>query len=212
MIKFLTKYFVLVALSLGLFNTAIAAESAKLSNKIERIDFSVLSGGRVSIRVKMTEPLSSPPTGFTLKSPARIALDFPNTANGLSKSHISNTKGVLKSITLAQAKDRTRMVLNLSKASGYNAEVQCNDVIITLQGNDALTANRPKKTRFAKPVARSQDYSITGVDFARGVNGEGRVIVDLSGTNAGINIKQKGKQIIVDFVNTGVPAAALKCD
>jgi type IV pilus assembly protein PilQ len=192
--------------TLGFIGNAIAADGTLLSNKIESIDFSALSGGRLSIRVTLTEALANPPAGFTLKSPARIALDFPNTVNGLSKSHISNTQGALKSITLAQAKDRTRMVLNLSKASGYNTELKGNEVIITLQGNATVAANATTETSFAKPVVGSQGHAITGVDFARGVNGEGRIIVDLSDANAGINIKKKGKQIIVDFVDTEVPA------
>ncbi|MGQ0442839.1 MAG: type IV pilus secretin PilQ [Methylophilaceae bacterium] len=205
MIKLTTKWMALLLLSIGLLGNAFAADEDLMSNKIESIDFSSLSGGRVSIRVKMTEPLANPPAGFTLKNPARIALDFPKTANGLAKSNISSEQGALKSVSLAQAKDRTRVVLNLSKAVGYNTTLNGNDVIITLQGNEAAVANTPAETRFAESKAINQEHAITNVDFARGKNGEGRIMVDLSDANTGINIKQKGKQIIVDFINTDVP-------
>ena len=212
MFKMMTKIFALtlmVATSLALVvssNAFAANDESALSNRIENIDFSALSGGRVSIRLKMKEALANPPAGFTLNNPARIALDFPNTANGLSKNNISSEQGALKSVSFAQAKDRTRVVLNLSKNVGYNTVLNGKDVIITLQGNEASVGNVSTETRFAEARATNQEHAITNVDFARGKNGEGRIIVDLSDANSGINIKQKGKLIIVDFVNTDVPA------
>ena len=194
----------MLLVGVSLFSNTYAAEEV-FANKIENIDFSALAGGRVSIRVHLKEPLANPPASFTLNNPARIALDFPQTGNGLSKSNIPNAQGALKSVSLAQAKDRTRMVLNLSKNVGYNTVLNGNDVIIILQGNEASAANTPTETRFAESRATNQEHSISNVDFARGKNGEGRIIVDLSDANTGINIKQKGKQIIVDFSNTDVP-------
>lgn len=207
MIKITMKFFMLM-LVVG-FNLLgnVSAEEDMFTNKIEKIDFSALSGGRVSIRVQLQEPIANPPAGFTLNNPARIALDFPKIGNGLAKNNIPNEQGALKSVSLAQAKDRTRMVLNLSKNVGYNTVISGNDVIITLQGNDNVAASAPvTETRFAEAKATNQEHAITNVDFARGKNGEGRIIVDLSDANTGINIKQKGKLITVDFVNTDVPA------
>jgi type IV pilus assembly protein PilQ len=209
MIKMITRFFTLMLLvSMSFFGNVFAVEEDIFTNKIEKIDFSALSGGRVSIRVQLKEPIANPPAGFTLNNPARIALDFPRVGNGLEKNNIANEQGALKSVSLAQAKDRTRMVLNLSKNVGYNTVVSGNEVIITLQGNDNVAASAPvTETRFAESKANSdQEHAITNVDFVRGKNGEGRIVVDLSDANTGINIKQKGKVITVDFVNTDVPA------
>ena len=181
-----------------------AEEQSNLSNKIETIDFSTLPGGRVAIRIKTTQALTNPPAGFTLNNPARIALDFPNVANGLAKTNIPADQGALKSVTLAQGKERTRMVLNLSKNVAYNAAANGNEVTITLQANEA-SANQSVETKFAEPSIGQAQFSLKNVDFARGKNGEGRIIVDLSDASAGINIKQKGKTIVVDFINTNVP-------
>ena len=201
------KLFALMLLGAGLFGNAYAADEDVFANRIESIDFSSLAGGRVSIRIQLKEALVNPPASFTLNNPARIALDFPQTGNGLNRNNIPSAQGALKSVSLAQAKDRTRMVLNLNKTVGYNTVVNGKDVIITLQGNEATAANATTETRFAESRAVSnQEHSISNVDFARGKNGEGRVIVDLSDANTGINIKQKGKQIVVDFANTDVPA------
>lgn len=208
MIKMMTRLFTMMLLvSMSFFGNVFAAEEDIFTNKIEKIDFSALSGGRVSIRVQLKEPIANPPAGFTLNNPARIALDFPKVGNGLEKNSIANEQGALRSVSLAQAKDRTRMVLNLSKNVEYNTVISGNDVIITLQGNDNVAASAPvTETRFAESKANNQEHTITNVDFARGKNGEGRIIVDLSDSNTGINIKQKGKVITVDFVNTDVPA------
>ena len=208
MARIMTKLFaLLLIISTGLVSNAFAAEETQFANNIENIDFSALSGGRVSIRVKLKQALANPPAGFTLNNPARIALDFPNVGNALTKSNIPSEQGALKSISLAQAKDRTRMVLNLTRNVGYNTILSGKDVIITLQGNEAATANTPTETRFAESrAANNQEHAISNVDFARGKNGEGRIIVDLSDPNTGINIKQKGKLITVDFINTDVPA------
>lgn len=182
-----------------------AEEQAALSNKIESVDFSSLPGGRVAVVIKTSEPVTNAPAGFTLNNPARIALDFPGVANGLDKSNIKVDQGSLKSVTLAQAKERTRLVLNLSKNVAYTTTVSGSETTILLQANEA-SANTVAETKFAVPVLGQQQFSINNVDFARGKNGEGRVIVDLSDPSAGINIKQKGKTIVVDFINTDVPA------
>ena len=201
------KLFALMLLGAGLFGNVYAANDDVFANKIESIDFSALAGGRVSIRIQLKQAMTNPPASFTLNNPARIALDFPQTGNGVGKNNIPSAQGALKSVSLAQAKDRTRMVLNLTKTVGYNTVINGKDVIITLQGNEATAANASTETRFAESRAVSnQGHSISNVDFARGKNGEGRIIVDLSDANTGINIKQKGKQIIVDFANTDVPA------
>jgi type IV pilus assembly protein PilQ len=201
--KFLQAVILLV---IAMFSGALLAEDqSTLVNKIESVDFSSLPGGRVSIRVKTTQPLANPPAGFTLNNPARIALDFPQVANGLTKSNIAAEQGSLKSVTLAQGKERTRMVLNLTKNVGYNTSVSGNEVTVTLQANE-VAAGTAVETRFAEPKTGGQSITLNNVDFARGKNGEGRIIVDLSDASAGINIKQKGKIIVVDFINTDVPA------
>ncbi|MDZ4140905.1 MAG: type IV pilus secretin PilQ [Methylotenera sp.] len=203
MLKFLQAG-LLISLAV-LSSSSYAEEQSTLTNKIESVDFASLPGGRVAIHIKTTEPLANPPAGFTLNNPARIALDFPHIGNGLAKSNISADQGVLKSVTLAQGKDRTRMVLNLSKNVGYNTTANGTDVTILLQANEA-TASQGVETKFAEAVLGQEQFAINNVDFARGKNGEGRIIVDLSSASAGINIKTKGNTIVVDFINTDVPA------
>ncbi len=199
--------FLVITLLLGVMTPAIALaeDQSQLTNRIESVDFSSLPGGRVNILIKTTQPLANPPAGFTLTNPARIALDFPKVGNGLAKSNIPADQGALKSVTLAQAKERTRMVLNLTKNVAYSTSASGNEVTITLQANEANIGS-VVETKFAESRIDHNQNAINNVDFARGKNGEGRIIVDLSDASAGINIKQKGKTIVVDFINTDVPA------
>jgi|LakWasMe73_LOW10_FD_contig_123_24444_length_4915_multi_4_in_2_out_0_5 type IV pilus assembly protein PilQ len=202
-VKFLQAMTLLV---LTMFSgLSLAEDQSALGNRIENVDYSSLPGGRVSIRVKTTRAMANPPAGFTLNNPSRIALDFPQIANGLGKSNLAAEQGVLKSITLAQGKERTRMVLNLSKNVTYNTSLNGDEVIIVLQSGE-IAAGAAVETKFSEPKLGGHTVSINNVDFARGKNGEGRIIVDLSDASAGINIKQKGKTILVDFINTEVPA------
>ena len=181
---------------------ALAEDQSALINKIEKVDFSALAGGRVAIKVQTSQPMANPPAGFTLSNPPRIALDFPGAANGLSTSTINAGQGSLKSISLAQSRDRTRMVLNLSKVVAYNATVSGNEITILLQANEANASANNTVTRFAEAKVAEKTHSLTNIDFERGKNGEGRITVDLSDTTTGIDIRQKGKTVVVEFVNT----------
>ncbi|MDX1915951.1 MAG: type IV pilus secretin PilQ [Methylophilus sp.] len=193
---------------IGLATSTIyaAEEKNSLPNEIQSVDFTALSGGRINVRVMLKTPMTAVPPSFALSSPARIAFDFPQTANGLNKNTVTADQGALKSVSLAQAKDRTRMVLNLNKNVGYNTTINGNEVLITLQGSEAAANTATAETRFAEGRATAVAHEIKNVDFARGKNGEGRVIVDLADASSGINIKNKGKTIVIDFIDTEVPA------
>jgi type IV pilus assembly protein PilQ len=199
--------FFLIALLNCLPISASAESQSGLANKIENLDFTSLAGGRVAIKVHTTQPMTNPPAGFTLNNPPRIALDFPGAMNGLSKNNLDVQQGVLKTVSLAEAKDRTRMVLNLSKAVAYNMTISGNETTIILQANEVSTDTTASTvTRFAEAKIADKPHALTNIDFARGKNGEGRIMVDLSDPTTGIDIRQTGKTITVEFINTVLPA------
>lgn len=180
-------------------------QQAEFANKIEKIDFVAMSGGRIAIQVQTTSPLANPPAGFTLNNPSRIALDFPAVGNGLGKNSVQASQGALKGVNLAQARDRTRMVLNLAKMVAYNTTTQGRETTIILQATEAGTANTNVVSRFAEAKAGEKFHTLNNIDFMRGKNGEGRIVVDLSDASAGIDIRQQGKTVVVDFHNTELP-------
>ncbi len=179
--------------------------AAEPNNKIEKISFANLPGGKVTVTITTTEPVTQAPASFTLDKPARIALDFPKMSNGLGKSKLTAEQGGLASVSLAEAKGRTRVLLNLTKKMAYSSQLNGKDIVINLQ-ESSVGAQAEAETSFAPVQAGQAAFAINNVDFARGKNGEGRITVDLSDSAAGINIKQKGKGIVVDFINADLPA------
>ncbi len=186
---------------------ADAAVEAQASNRIEKVDFSTLAGGKINVKVTLSDPISNPPAGFSLNNPPRIALDFPNTSNATQKNSFPISQGMLNSISLAQGKGRTRMVLDLNKVSTYTTSVNGKEVSILLMPKETSTlAQNQTVTKFAEAGLSDQPHSLKGVDFMRGKNGEGRIIVDLSDATTGIDMRRQGKNIIIDFINTEIPA------
>lgn len=187
---------------------ANAAEAGAVQNSIQKIDFATLPGDKLNVKITLSQPLKNPPAGFSLTDPARIALDFPETANGLQKNSVNVGQGVLKSVSVAQAKGRTRMVLNLTRPSSYSSSLSGNEVNIELQASAVAgtgVASNATVTRFAESAVGDQRHALTNVDFMRGRNGEGRVVVDLSDNTTGIDIRQQGQKIVVDFLNADLP-------
>ena len=200
------QYAGMLALALLAATTTLAVQAANapLSNRIEKIDFSTLPGGRLGIKVQLSKPLQNPPAGFTMSDPARIALDFPDTENGLDKNSLMVDQEMLRSLSIAQGKSRARLVLNLKRTSSYTASVSGNEVNIELRPS-ATAAAAATVTRFAEDRIGNQHHTVSNVDFMRGKGGEGRVIVELSDSSTGINIRQQGQRIIVDFLDADLP-------
>ena len=174
------------------------------TNSIDALNVAA-SGGRVIVRVTMKEPLPAPPASFTVAQPARLAFDFPNTANALGRSSQDVNEGELRSLNLVQVGDRTRVVLNLRNMVTYETQVDGKNLNIVLSPI-AVTGARPtpRAERFAEGTPDAK-HAIRDVDFRRGRAGEGRVVVELSDTGTGIDIRQQGQQIIVDFLKASLP-------
>jgi type IV pilus assembly protein PilQ len=202
----LKRIFVLFAWALTVPLAAQAESMDEASaNAITGIDYTVLQGGKVVLKVALKQPLANPPAGFTINNPPRVALDFPDTANALGKNSVSVGEGVLRSVNVVQSGKRTRLVLNLSRNIPYDATIDGNNVLIALQGVSPSATVAARTTHFAEAPIGGGTRSLRDVDFRRGKNGEGRIVVDLSDPNTGIDIRQQGKNLIIDLLNTTLP-------
>ena len=173
-------------------------------NSIESISASSLPGGEVLVKIGMKQAMTSPPETFTIGTPPRIAITFPKTTNALGKKTQEFAQGDLRSATIVQAADRTRLVLNLNQMLTFDAPViEGSTLLMTLKPVEGVADSQV--SRFAESVPTTQKHSLRDVDFHRGKNGEGRVQVDLSDSNVGIDIKQQGKTLVVDFLKTSLP-------
>src|SRR5262245_40566534 len=174
------------------------------SNSIEKFEVAE-QGGKVVVRITTKEPLKGVPANFAVANPARIALDFPNTANALGRTTQDIGQGELRSMNIVQGADRTRLVLNLRRTVTHEAAIDGNSVVVTLTVPLAVqTAPGGQVANFAEGRADTK-HAIRDVDFRRGTGGEGRVIIDLSDTSTGIDIRQQGQNIVVDFLKTALP-------
>jgi type IV pilus assembly protein PilQ len=181
-----------------------AAASVAQTNSIDGFNIAA-QGGRVIVRLTMKEPLGAPPASFTVAQPARIAFDFPGTTNALGRASQEINEGELRSVSLVQVGDRTRVVLNLRTMVTYETQVDGRNVNIVLSPiAQAGVRPSPRVERFAEGVPDAK-HQIKDVDFRRGRTGEGRVVVELSDTGTGIDIRQQGQQIIVDFLKSTLP-------
>jgi len=177
-------------------------------NLLQSINTSTLQGGKVIIRANFKDPLAAAPPGFTVTNPARIAIDLPGVSNALGKNTVDIAEGDVRSVSVVEVSGRTRLVINKTRSLNYTTALDGNSLVVTLEGVPLSAVKETAQvTKFAEASATLgvQKQSLRDIDFRRGGNGEGRIIVDLSSANTGIDIRQQGKSILIDFINTSVP-------
>jgi type IV pilus assembly protein PilQ len=201
------RLFASFALAFALITPAVVASAAdpdSASNSVQSLDYSTLQGGKILIKVGMKNPPKTTPAGFSINNPPRIALDLTDTSNGLDKNTINVNQGPLRNVNVVQAGNRTRLVLNLSKTSQYDTRIDGNALLITVQ--ESGTQATDVGSRFAEAQPSAAKHSIRDIDFRRGASGDGRVVVTLSDTTTGIDIRKQGAGLNIDFINADAPA------
>ncbi len=175
------------------------------ANSIESFDVAQ-QGGNVVVRITTKEPLRAAPPSFTVANPARIVFDFAGTGNALGRNTQDISQGQLRSMNVVQGADRTRLVLNLRRSVSHEVSLDGKNIIVTLNAAAAAPtgagADQPAHFAEGKPDAR---HAVRDVDFRRGRAGEGRIVVDLTDSSTGIDIRQQGQNIVVEFLKTSLP-------
>ncbi|TMH52146.1 MAG: AMIN domain-containing protein, partial [Betaproteobacteria bacterium] len=180
---------------------------AQAGNSIDSLSVSKASSGRTVIKFTLKAPLANPPAGFAISNPPRIALDFPDTGNGLGRTAQEIGDPALRSLNVVQAGNRTRVVFNLNKPQSFDTQMEGNTILVTLTDQAAGTAGTETQivSRFAEARPGEVTHALRDIEFRRGRNGEGRIIVDLSDSSTGIDIRQQGRTLVVDFLRTALP-------
>jgi type IV pilus assembly protein PilQ len=197
------------ASSLALVPTAATAQAGE--NSIERVE-ATQTGNSTVLTVQLKSPVAGIPPSFSVANPARIAIDLPQTVNNLGRNSVEVNQGDLRSVNVVQAQGRSRLVLNLRRPVTHAISVDGNTVTVALGAAAADTTTfRPETAAGAAAPAVAATAtaegprSLRGIDFRRGSEGEGRVLVDLSDPNTSVDIKQQGNQVVVEFLNTTLP-------
>ena len=198
--KILRKAFLgLTLAALGL----VGSVQAQDVNAIQSVTGSVQGGAEI-IRIDLSGPLTVAPTGFSIQTPARIALDFPGVGNAMGRSAVDLNLGNLKSANVVQAGERTRVVLNLKASTAYKTEVKGNSLFITLEAVVAAAPSTAAPAVFAESRNR-ETLPLKDIDFRRGTDGAGRLVVDLPNNQVGVDIRQQGQTLVVEFLKTALP-------
>jgi len=183
------------------------AALAQAPNQIEQVSVTRAASGNTIVRFELKAPPANPPAGFATASPPRIALDFFDTTSALPSNQRNVDDPALRALQFVEAGKRTRVVFSLNKPQSFDTKVEGNAVVVTLSDSTSAVAQAAPAPvqRFAEGAPGNQQHALRDVDFRRGRNGEARIIVDLSDNNTGIDIRQQGRQLIVDFQKTSVP-------
>ena len=172
-------------------------------NAIQSITSSQQAGTEV-VRIELLQPLTAVPAGFSVQSPPRIAIDLPGVSNAMGRNVVEVNQGNLRSVAVAQAGDRTRLVLSLKQASGYRAQIQGKTLLLVLDGPAPAVARTEQPVQFA-PAQNTDTQALRDVDFRRGADGSGRVVVSLPSTQVGVDIRQQGQTLVVEFLRSTLP-------
>ncbi|NML63013.1 type IV pilus secretin PilQ [Massilia sp. RP-1-19] len=199
-----------IAVRIGAWLALVAGSSAALAqeNAIESITANQ-QGANVVVNIALKNAPSRAPIGFSITNPSRIALDFGATANATGKSTQDVNLGDVRNINVVQAGERTRLVLNLKRPLNYATAIDGKSVILTVEGSGGVAQAVDRAgVAVVAPAAATAPASrplLRDLDFRRGANGEGRVVVDLPNNQVAVDVRQVGSKVIVDFLKTGLP-------
>jgi len=191
---------------LALALMAAATFPAWADNSIQSITSSQQSGAEV-VRIELSEPLAAVPSGFAIQTPPRVAIDLPGVGNAMGKSSVEINQGNLRSVNVAVAGDRARLVLNLKAPSAYRTELQGKALLVVLESvapAPATSSAGGEPVHFAESLNRSQ-AALKDIDFRRGPEGAGRIVVELPNNQVGVDIRQQGQTLVVEFLRSSLP-------
>lgn len=183
-----------------------ATVSAFAQNAIQSINSSQQAGAEV-VRVELAQPLPALPNGFSVQTPPRVAIDLPGVSNALGKSSVDINQGNLRSVNVAQSGERTRLVLNLRQAANYQVQLQGKVLLVVLESPTAVpaaVASTGEAVHFSESLNRSP-MALRDIDFRRGADGAGRIVVDLPNNQVGVDLRQQGQSLVVEFLRSTLP-------
>lgn len=198
-----------ILLGLWLLSLATLVEAAV----IEGINFSSLPGGRFEVRLEF-DGQAVEPQGYVVESPARIVLDFEQTASALPEKKYPLSFDNAQSLVVLSAGDKTRVIVNLNSPAPYSVSMNSNSLTILVENNAA-----PAEVSKASSVAGAGvDTSVSGltaagqnsvqdVDFSRGENGEGVISIMLANSDTPLDVTRKGSTIVLSLYRTALPDA-----
>ncbi len=189
---------------LGVSILAAVLSPALLAANLQSLDVASLPGDKVELKLSFDEPVTAP-RGYTIEQPARIALDLPGVKNKLGTKNRELGSGNARSLSIIEANDRTRLIVNLSNLSPYSTRAEGNKLYVIV--GEGVSASAPiANTPIVKPYV-AQQRGIRDIDFQRGEQGEGNVVIELNDPNNSPDIQEQGGKIRLTFAKSQLPEA-----
>src|SRR5690349_1706539 len=199
-----SRYFLMGLLIVG---ATWASAAIAATTTLKNISYDALPGGSVQLHLNFGDGPVPEPKIFTTDNPPRIAVDLPDTTNAAGR-HMDIGKGSTSGVSAVSAGGRTRVVVELMRASSYRASVDGNSLVLTINNGTADQAVTTAST--IDPTKRlpssSDGPAISNIDFRRGPNGEGRVLVSFSGSGAQPEMTRQGDKVVVTIDHANLPA------
>ena len=197
----------------GLSVAALLMSPALLAASLNSLDVAALPGDRVELKLTFDEPIPAP-RGYTIEQPARIALDLPGVSNNLGSKNREIGTGNARSLTVVEAKDRTRLIVNLTNLAPYTTRVDGNALFVIVGDGPVSSAASVSSASVASPApvasaptarAVAGVRSVSDIDFQRGEQGEGNIVISLSDPKISPDVQEQGGKIRIDFPKTQLP-------
>ena len=182
---------------------SVFSVSAQAGNAIRAVDTSVQAGVEV-VRVQTETPLAAPPEGFVVQAPARIAFDFVDTTSQVPRQAMDGGRGNVRSVNVVQAGNRSRLILNLQQATGYETKIEGNSLLVFLkpvQSDRVSRSSDVKNEEVSTPVTTL----VKDIDFRKSDGPAGKLMVMLANSQAGVDIRQQGQSLVVEFAGASLP-------
>jgi type IV pilus assembly protein PilQ len=178
--------------------------AAWAQNAIQSITSTQQAGTEV-VRIELSEALTAVPTGFSMQAPPRVAIDLPGVSNALGRNAVEINQGNLRSVSVAQAGERTRLVLNLKQAASFKAQCRARPAADRAGAERRGSGRRQAQPAHVRAPQNTEVQGLRDIDFRRGADGAGRVVVNLASTQVGVDIRQQGQSLVVEFLRSSLP-------
>jgi type IV pilus assembly protein PilQ len=181
--------------------------ASALAVELRDVAFSMAGGDRTDITLTF-DGVPPEPTGYAIAEPARISLDLMGVSSGLASKYHSLGSGNAQNLTILETQDRTRVIIALSELVGYSTQVRGRTLQLSV-GRDLDASARSVSSAAPMPVNQARS-NVDNVDFRRGSEGEGRVLIALSEPNIAVDLDQVGGRIVLTMPDTTVAPALIQ--
>jgi len=204
------------------FLLALLPGLASAATQVTDIEFASLQGDQFEIRLQFSE---QPPeaNAYEIGNPARLVVDFPGVESSLpQKKYALGFENANEAVIISDG-SLTRLIVNLNQSIPFEIDSENNSVTvragagsniggsISSQSTSPTLSQTPSVEGSSAPKSVTADefernaLAVTDVDFRRGEDGSGSIVIGLSKPSVNVDIDRSNHQIQLSFYQTDLP-------